>query len=243
MKSVSRVLAAIGVFTALGVGTASATTIKVVDDANDSYPNIGDYYVIEGSSLQSSPGQVLDVLKLTSPGSSTTETGTNNVEIGDIYDYLIDQGGASANKLLFGLGVSEDNKAGDNQVDVTALSMTFNLPNGGGTKTFNLGDNIVRVVDWNNGGSGGDVLIGIDLGFDFFKIYTDDSADLFTITSTIENATGGFELYFLDSSLFDLGNGDSGGLGTAPEPASLALFGTGLAFIANQVRRRKKQRP
>jgi hypothetical protein len=157
-----------------------------------------------------------------------------------MYDYLKTLGTSSANKLLFGLGVNEPNKTAEEQfIDVTLLTMTFLLPDNT-TKVFNLGDNVLHIQDFINGTSAGDALIGIDLGFDFLSTYNTDSLQAFTITSSVSNSAGGFEIYFLDSGLFDLQNGGGGGLSAVPEPATLTLFGTGLAFVAQRARRRRK---
>ncbi|MEX2430760.1 MAG: PEP-CTERM sorting domain-containing protein, partial [Dehalococcoidia bacterium] len=75
----------------------------------------------------------------------------------------------------------------------------------------------------------------VDFGqFDFMSEYDAASTEQLTLSSTIDNTSNGFEIYFLSSSF----TANPPAPQTIPEPASLALFALGGAALLTGRRRK-----
>jgi hypothetical protein len=242
MSAFTRACVVAAVASCLTVGTATATTITI-DDKTDTFGPVGDFFLVSGNDhLNSSPGQVIEVLG--GPGGTlksndgSTESETRSLAMGDLWDTL-DAGGLTyASKLVFGFGNNQSGSVGSNWTDTIALTLTFNLPGGGAPLVFDLGSNDLHIYNYIQGQSHAEARIGVDLGFNFMTMFDTDSLELFTISSSINHGDDGYEIYFLSSGY----TGDSNPLNPVPEPASLLLLGTGFALIARSVRRADRNR-
>ncbi len=152
-------------------------------------------FIAAGNASASSPGQVYEVLTLQNKPS---ESGTRDTLMKALWSTLNAGGIAHTTTLVFGFGNNESGPIGTKKVDITALTMTFNLPNGS-FQTFDLGSNTVSVYNYHQGASTAEASIQVILPFDFMTTYNADSNQVFKISSTINNTDDGQEIYFLSS--------------------------------------------
>jgi hypothetical protein len=204
------------------VAPAAHAAYVVVDDADDLYtvPNgdlNGDFVAVAGTGVASAPGQVYDVLQLQDNGS---ESGSNAVDMGDLWVTLDTGGLASATTLVFGFGINETGAVGSNSVTVTELVMTFELPDAS-VLTYDLAPDIVEVFNYEQGQNTAEALFQVALPFDFMTTYSAASTEQFTISSSIDNTSDGFEIFFLSSGYTERPP-------LVPAPPALALLGLGL---------------
>ncbi len=186
------------------VGVANANLIITVDEATDSFGAIGDYRSVEGNNVASSPGQVEEVLGGPGggglSGSGGTSSGSNSVNMSDLFDVLDNAGITSTNILVFGFATNES--GGNNSpVSITQLDMTFQRPSAADfTVSLDAGmDNTIVVDDFQSGISNAEAKIEVEVPFDFMAEYSTTSTEQFTISATLVDESGGFELFFLDA--------------------------------------------
>ena len=87
-----------------------------------------------GNVAASSPGQVLEILG----GASTpplqtngSESNTNTITMGELWDILNAGGITATSRLCFGFALNETGPVGSNWVMITELDMSFERPGGG----------------------------------------------------------------------------------------------------------------
>lgn len=195
---------------------------------------MGTFFAVAGATDDSAPGQVVEVLGGNLGGSaslqaSPNESGSNSLNIGTLWSILDDEGVTSTSSLVFGFGVNEPASASAGWVTITDLVMTFELPDSS-VQTFDLLGDTIEVNSFNSGTNSAEARIQVDFGaFDFMAQYNAASTEQFTISATIADTAGGFEIFFL-----------SGGYTAAPpappsvpEPAAA----TGLMLLLLTLRR------
>lgn len=220
MRSKNRVIGfcVVGVLLTLNIASADL----VIEGPEDIYTEMGfgegqtgDYTRIAGVSIDVSPGQQFDVL--------TVASGDNGISImdmhpiGDLVDTLADGGITSSDILAFGITVNETGGV-DNFLNIVDLSMTFDTP-GGGSQTYDLGDDIQIFNFVQAGNSDNDGQVWVDLGYDFLNSYS--AAELsnpnvkYSISATFVNGDNGPDVIHLDSGLTS----------AVPEPGAMLLTG------------------
>jgi hypothetical protein len=168
---------------------------------------VGSFYISPNSS---SLGPTYELLSLAKDG--TTSTGTNNFSIGALQTFLGGFGVTSTNWLVLSLQVNETGTTGSNFVDVNTLQLTI------GTDNYSLGNNNLSVSNFNPGGSYEELLIQLNLGYDFMSPALQNLE--FSITSTMENVNDGNEIFYLTSKTTPV-----------PIPSAAMLLGSGLVGL------------
>jgi hypothetical protein len=178
---------------------AQAVEITISSDTSLFVSNIGNFAAIGGSGVATNDTK-LNVLSL-----SNNNLTSASLSLGQLRNFLTATPNpiASTKSLVFGLGI---NQSGGNAgfLNLSSLSMNFLRPAslGGGTLTYSLSPNTLRVNQYNTGGANkAEARIQVDLPFDFISAnYT--TAELnntsgFTISSQSTNNTGGDDIFFL----------------------------------------------
>ena len=221
-------------------GWAEAAQIDI-DDANDLELGVGDYAAVAGyDGSNPAVGQRLDVLSVNVGDNGNLVT--NSLDMGLLRQTLASGGVTETSTLVFGLEVDEFPFLGLDDVNVETLSMNFERV-GGGTDTFTLAGDNIRVQDYNSGATA-DARIQVNLGFDFMTEYTNASTEAFTISATISSMHqfifGDDEVFFLSSGFTDDPPAPEEPI---PEPGTFVLLG--VVMIAAVFARRKwgKRKP
>lgn len=214
------------------VANAYAVT---VDEPTDSFTTgIGDFSEISGFEAASSPGQVLEILGGSGSTSADFAAGVT-LNMGDLWDILDAGMVGSASILGFGFGINETGPTGSNSVDVTAITLSFELPDTT-VQTYDLNmDPTVSVFNYNQGTNTAEAIFFVDLGFDFMSTYNTNSTEDFSAFMTLENTDDGFEILFLGSAFA----GGPPPPNPMPEPGTLLVLTAGLFGIWGATRRRR----
>jgi len=245
----------VSAFLLVGFSTGAEALI-IIDSTADLF-TVGNFQVF-GNNQASGTGKNYEVLKFSPGGSSGTGTAFDgssagggfsndqaphgNVKVADLWTHLTVNGITSARYLVFGFDVNQNDCANDSSasvdcVDITSLAIT--LTNGSLIQNFTLGGETVRVFEINGEGSStAEARFLIDTGSDFMQTYSVASTAEFRIQATHAGTNSGFEEYFL-SSVFTGAANNTGNNTVTPEPASMLLFGSGLAGFLLKRRMKK----
>ncbi len=172
-------------------------------------------------------GQNFEMLRIRS--NSPGGTATNEVQVGEMWDYLA--GIPSVTSLVFGFDVNEPGNSGNVVID----ALLFQI----GEIAYTLGDNQVQVNEYlGSGSASAEAYFRIDLPFDFMAQYNAGSTENFFIQATLSDAAGGFEEFFLSRSATQAANEGA----PVPEPGTLILAGMGALGLFGLRRRSAKNR-
>lgn len=192
------------------------------------------------------PDRAPHVLSVQSPGSSTTETGAVGRSTSSSGDVKTGDWLRGANTQTVSLSQIGTTNAGQIQI-----YFDINEPNGGNVSNVTLNSLVLNAFDTAGNNVFSASLLGGPLNLQMLGngqghsdyVFTLDAAaaarlqaainahpDLrLGLSASISNAQGGPESFFIGSAP-----------AAVPEPATMILFGTGLAGVAAKVRRRRK---
>jgi hypothetical protein len=178
-----------------------AQAVEIVISGNNSLfvSNIGNFAAIGGSGIATNTTS-LNVLRLSNDNLTSA-----SFSLGQLRNFLTATPNAiaSTRSLVFGLGINQSG-GGAGFLNLSSLSMSFLRPAslGGGTLTYSLSPNTLRVDQYNTGGANrAEARIQVDLPFDFISAnYTPaelNNTSGFTISSQSTNSSGGDDIFFL----------------------------------------------
>ena len=212
-----------------------AYALIIIDAATDSF-TVGDFLVTGSNEPTGSAGtgRNYEILKYSVRGSGSSGTAfdgssfgggfqddqapNGDVNTGDLWTHLDDNGVTSATSLLFGF---DTNQGPGETIDIDSL--IIKIYDGLTFSEFNTNETI-RVFEYHIPGSSvAEANFKIDLGFDFIQKYSASSTDNFFIQATHSNEKAGFDEYFLIGA--DCENGDGC---VIPEPSTILLFTSGV---------------
>lgn len=192
--------------------TSSTDEYRNGDIYNGNTVDIGDYTVVGGYDTATSLGHIEEVL---SDGNAVNDSNSTPITIQTLIDALGTTadgvtGLTSTEVLVFGLGINQ--RGSSNNVTITGLTMTFDLPDGNGgetTQVFSLGTDSIFVTGYNGGGqNNSEAQFQVNFGFDFIAAYDGvlvngevPSSYEYTINTTISGQNSGDESFFLSTGL------------------------------------------